>query len=632
MLYEQFEEETPFDEVLTCFTTYSMRESDPFICLNKVRKAFPRLIPELFDRPGGDLMAFWMGFNLWNHFPHPQNDFKPIKLDKPQRNEPCLCGSGKKFKQCCIHTPALQFVQLEMFWPYLINFLSHADLLNAIKSFKLPAEGIFFAAENQMSLQHPKKAIELLEPVFSDRNKHLTKQHRGLMDLLCDAYDAHYRTDKKKMALLESLKHHPVKGIQCDAWQRIASIFMDEEENTLALEALYEAMKAEPNNLAHAVLEIQMLVNTNEIDKAKQRAQFWYARVIRLSDVYDELIDFLELAKTDPIAALAQFNNSRFDDPRLDALCDWYEENSSSIKLPLYKIKSWGINKKTEIEEFQLQPPKHLLRLIEDWQKNYSPCQKPFLTQAVSDVDTWFDLAETDWIDFLFDHPETVHCLEIIDDLISILSSHPCNDLPISPAAILAKKLCQHSLNLVEFLLSEISENPKKGLSWTIMENRPLLRILHNAILLAKENSAESIPLIKYYLDLNPSDNHGFRAILVNHLIRQKEYEAARALISHYPEDMLVDTIMARALIDFISDKKDDAEYFLKLALTYHPFVIPFLTHEKVAQPKREGFGVAVGGKEEAWNYRQEMRESWVNTPQAIDWLKKVHKRIEYKK
>ena len=28
---------------------------------------------------------------------------KPIKLDKPKvgRNEPCPCGSGKKYKKCC---------------------------------------------------------------------------------------------------------------------------------------------------------------------------------------------------------------------------------------------------------------------------------------------------------------------------------------------------------------------------------------------------------------------------------------------------------------------------------------------------------------------------------------------------
>ena len=26
-------------------------------------------------------------------------------MKKPGRNEPCPCGSGKKYKKCCIHTP-----------------------------------------------------------------------------------------------------------------------------------------------------------------------------------------------------------------------------------------------------------------------------------------------------------------------------------------------------------------------------------------------------------------------------------------------------------------------------------------------------------------------------------------------
>ncbi len=26
-------------------------------------------------------------------------------MNKPGRNEPCPCGSGKKYKKCCLHTP-----------------------------------------------------------------------------------------------------------------------------------------------------------------------------------------------------------------------------------------------------------------------------------------------------------------------------------------------------------------------------------------------------------------------------------------------------------------------------------------------------------------------------------------------
>ncbi|WP_171550584.1 SEC-C metal-binding domain-containing protein, partial [Shigella boydii] len=37
---------------------------------------------------------------------HPQEKAvqQPIKAEeKPGRNDPCPCGSGKKFKQCCLH-------------------------------------------------------------------------------------------------------------------------------------------------------------------------------------------------------------------------------------------------------------------------------------------------------------------------------------------------------------------------------------------------------------------------------------------------------------------------------------------------------------------------------------------------
>ena len=35
--------------------------------------------------------------------PKPQDAPKPVKRDMPKvgRNEPCPCGSGKKFKKCC---------------------------------------------------------------------------------------------------------------------------------------------------------------------------------------------------------------------------------------------------------------------------------------------------------------------------------------------------------------------------------------------------------------------------------------------------------------------------------------------------------------------------------------------------
>ena len=54
-------------------------------------------------------IATLMALEIWNATPIPENRFRPRKQARPERNAPCLCGSGKKFKQCCaaVNTPEL---------------------------------------------------------------------------------------------------------------------------------------------------------------------------------------------------------------------------------------------------------------------------------------------------------------------------------------------------------------------------------------------------------------------------------------------------------------------------------------------------------------------------------------------
>ncbi|RVR73132.1 aromatic amino acid transport family protein, partial [Citrobacter freundii] len=64
-----------------------------------------KLTPEAFEESVDairlaalDLHAYWMA--------HPQETpvKVPVKVDaKVGRNDPCPCGSGKKYKQCCLH-------------------------------------------------------------------------------------------------------------------------------------------------------------------------------------------------------------------------------------------------------------------------------------------------------------------------------------------------------------------------------------------------------------------------------------------------------------------------------------------------------------------------------------------------
>ncbi len=52
-------------------------------------------LDELYDSINSDF-----DFNIRKHFEYPDN--VPVRIEsKPGRNEPCPCGSGKKYKKCC---------------------------------------------------------------------------------------------------------------------------------------------------------------------------------------------------------------------------------------------------------------------------------------------------------------------------------------------------------------------------------------------------------------------------------------------------------------------------------------------------------------------------------------------------
>ncbi len=620
-----------FDLIIMYFTNIATNTSDPLTCCNNVKATFPLVMEELFGPPQGELLSFWLGVQLWNIFPHPDNNFQPIKIELPKRNQSCLCGSGKRFKQCCINVPMIDSFSSEMFWPYLVDMLSHKDLVEAAKQRQLPVDGLRIVAEIYLNNDEPKKAIALLEPSFADEGKHLSKQHSGLTDLLCDAYNEHYQTDKKKVKLLEQLKHHPVKRIRCEAWQRIASVNAEKGNHKQAIEALYEAMKADPKDLSNAILEIKLLVSSNNIEMAKQRANFWYTKIVKFPDVFKKLGDFLETAKTDPVEALSQMQIDRFNDPQLEVLQHWFDTNHQSIPLPDYQLDSMGVDEES-IENFILKSPKSCSKTFEMWQDDFSPCDKPFSTQWINEVDTWFDPYDTDWIEFLEKHPDSVHNIDLLDDVINCLMAHPGNELPVSPAKQLAKKIADHVLNILLPLSTEILENSTQRFSWLILDNRPALRILANRILLTEDNSPEAFTLINTYIKLNPTDNHGFRSLLMNQMIRQREYKPAKELASQYPDDCLVDMMMGKALADFAEGDKVAAGENLRSSLQYHPFLIPYLTRTRVAKPTFSEFGIAMGGKDEAWIYREEMRDVWLQMPGALEWLKEQHKLIDYKK
>ena len=54
------------------------------------------------------------------------------------------------------------------------------------------------------------------------------------------------------------------------------------------------------------------------------------------------------------------------------------------------------------------------------------------------------------------------------------------------------------------------------------------------------------------------------------------------------------------------------------------PEVRRYLMRERARQPRIDPYGVALGSKEQAWIYRDEMREVWVGEPEAMALIRRT--------
>ncbi|VAW69419.1 hypothetical protein MNBD_GAMMA09-2100 [hydrothermal vent metagenome] len=651
--------------------------SDEF--LSWAQSSLPELAPAIFDGftiddiPGA---AYWMAVNLWNAAPQPENHFKPTPLDKPSRNSPCPCGSGLKYKQCCSRRPPLEPLHTDAFWSVMPLAMPKTQINRLCKNHQLPAHAIasmasFFSDEGDAA-----QVVKMLDVLFEGSASRINHRYSGLLDMLCDNYNLHYKTDKKKNSLLDRMIHHKDRVIRAEAWQRIASMQQDLGNNQQALDALTEAMRADPDNPSHSLLELTLLIDSNRIEHARQRAGFWLHKLKHYKNDYPDLIDTLKQAQTDPRSAIqSRLSNN---DQQLTRLLKWISskantpaaqytqnfgidlnEDEDQIKGSLHqRLLNQGVEPDEikrlldelhldkhldgdpEFEDYYddedddltsaddmmenavcLQAPQNIATLDMMW-FGISPLEKPFSVffEANGGIEAWQNGFETQWLTFLEENPETINSLDILDDITTLIYMHPHNNTHWGPINNI-----QPLLDQAENIIHQANIPADSTLPWIMPENRPALRLLAHNINLATDhgNQPAAIEKIQLYLKLNPQDNHGYRSMLINYYLQQGMNQQALSLSENYLEDPLAETRFGRVLALYRLDKLQAAAKALEGANDTLPLIAKYLLKTKAAQPRFSEQGIRFGGKDQAWIYREEMRDSWLQTEGCMSWLKK---------
>lgn len=628
--------------VISVATSLIMKDVTAEKFLQWARESIPILAPSAFKSVPGELQeqyAFWIGFDLWNAAPLPSNNFKPNPLPKPERNTSCPCGSTRKYKQCCAQLPSTEAFPKDIYWSFIPQVCSKAYINKLIKKFQMPVIGIAHIAEYYCENDDFQQTIKVLDPLFADEAERLNQNHFGILDMLIDSYNNHYRTDKKKKALLERMCQHKNGVIRAEAWQIMAGWLQDQGQSNGALTALTEAMRADPDNPTHSLLELTLLLADNRIEQAKHRATFWLSRLKRRAQEFPEIIDILTLAKTDPTTALQLevFDNY----PLLERLLLWCQRPVPDADYSFELLEAE--NNVEESDEWldddthypssmsngaRIVTPNTISNLEENW-RSIRPLEKPFSIHfdAPIDEDLWEDEGNDEWLIFLEQNPATNSSLEIIDDVITLINMHPLGN---SPWGLTNKiqPLLEYALNI----LRQLKLPTGKTLPWIVTENRPILRILAHNIFLSQSTQSNQAPvfeLMHEYIHFNPTDNHGFRAELVNYYIAQNLNAEAIALCKNYPEDMMAEIRYGNALALYRSSGKSNATEHLIKAIEDLPLVASYLVKKRIAKPAISDVGITYGGKDQAWIYRQEMRDEWVHTPDSLDWLKTISKLVQ---
>jgi tetratricopeptide (TPR) repeat protein len=279
----------------TCVTTL-LRQEDPEKFLEWMRENGPALFPDIFGQIIDPAMrpsaAYSFGRIIWNATPLPGNLFKPRPLPKPERNAPCPCGTGMKFKHCCGQTdvPALP-LEPALMLNLVLRSLTQKELAK-LPYRSISHDGLALTAQQWLEEGKATWAIKLLEPIFVDPSR-LAEQDEFAFDVLMDAYLDEGKP-RKRINLIETMLQSGNRSLRVTAMQRHCTMLADAGDYARAWELFGVAMREYPGHAAFSHLEVTLLMSQGRTTEARERAKFWVASLRRQNNPdHAELIGFL---------------------------------------------------------------------------------------------------------------------------------------------------------------------------------------------------------------------------------------------------------------------------------------------------------------------------------------------------
>ena len=532
-----------------------------------------------------------MGHVIYAALPLPQQHFQPKRLPLPGRNDPCLCGSLAKFKQCCEPMmAALPKLPPESAMPQVLDAMGKKAWRDLPAQKVLPR--LIEAAAHEFN--HERRyadAVSLLEPWAAQPGRY-PAAWAGLLDLLGDVY-ADLGKPRKRKALAEAMIERGEPAVQSKGWQRLCLMTTDAGKHDEARAAFANAQRLAPDDPAISLLEVSMLLGFGEGERASERALFHIRRLGRNNDDgrFNELIETLR--------DLALRGQDYLEDvelrhaPDLQRLDAWL----AALPAPQLRIDLRGC---TDDDFGALAPLPPLAKLLRRWGQAFD-IETPGLVSLSAGGNPWSGFER--WIALLEAEPTLADSFEVQDGLGLALEMHPSRG-----AAVVARRLIARGLALWTLLRER---HPQARSEWAVWPNRPAMRVLAQLIAGDPTPTAEhSFEWLCYMVEvLNPNDNHGFRSRLAVVYLRRGLHAQALALAERYPDDM-DEMALARVLALWHGDQRAAATALLADTLHANAKLAKVMRSTTPPKPRQDDY-ITVGSLQEAQLAYAEQFDLW---------------------
>lgn len=523
--------EGAFERLLDTAVGEILQHQDSAAFLRFMREEAPARFPELFnglpDEASRRGFAVQYGRALWNVTPLPRNGYRPEPLPRPERNGPCPCGSGQKYKKCCAELPELPPLPPEYAWTAVLEHLPTDEVAKLAAEGRVPRLLLAEVGGRLLEIGQSERARELLEGLF-ERPDRWDERDADSLDVLFDAYEALGDREAKRAAVLRLVPHLPpvLRGL---LWERLALSLAGEEEMDDAWEAFDRAVQEDPESPSLGPVEVSLLLVEERTDEAAAKAREWLARAERSRRPSSpDGIALLEEVAEDPEGVLLRL----ILEERMPLIDRLVELAAVAVELPAYSLAPVA----GEPGAWELVPPPALARLEELWHEAALPDagpeegarlyeltgteepEEPESLESLPDDDdldlafeVWEEEGAEHWVAFLEEHPEALGSLSVLDDLSEIFDAL-VDEVGARLDRALLWPLFKRGPEIVERALAGRPAG-KAVLPWRAGMNRSALQLYAYAARLAgrMEEKDEEQRLLARLLELDPEDPHGAR-------------------------------------------------------------------------------------------------------------------------